>query len=347
MRAIHALAFVLLFTAIPTVAQPPTNRNCRDDRGTDRCAEAQQQRMRELYGVRSIEEHRAAGDQVWRVFYVDGYGGDLILIAFVRAPRRDPTLWVHYPRREGEPRPEPLQVPVTQASWDEVVERSVSFDRSFAQRPGETGLCLHSWVYTIESVGRSRGRLPAEVRRKTEDACENGPGSAYARELERIALSLIPHCAALDRRQHRNPSSMLAACRILHGDRLAAAEVLNRASGFRSIGGPEDRHRLIGLFAHETRIDWNGEEYRGSWSGAADFWVAHLDQQSGAANFYFQSVEAESADRVRLTGMLSRSVDGPQGRGNSSQQARVGQIWVRDFNGHFSIATATVGPWES
>lgn len=83
-----AFAALLLLATMQGEAQPRPDPNCRDDRGTDRCAETEQRRMRELYGVRSIEEHQAAGDQVRRIFYVDGYGRDLILIAFVRTSGR-------------------------------------------------------------------------------------------------------------------------------------------------------------------------------------------------------------------------------------------------------------------
>lgn len=337
----------LLLLAGPAAAQLRPNQSCRDDNGLDRCADEQQRRARALFGVRSIEEHQAAGDQVRRVFYVDGYGRDLILIAFVRAPGRDPTLWVHFRPMEGQPRAEPMQAPVTQAAWDEVVNRSENFDRSYAPRPGDTDPCVHAWVFTIESVGRRRGRLPAEVRRKTESACENGPGSAYAREVQRIALSLMPHCAALDPRNHRNPASMLDACRILHGDRLAAAEVLNRAEAFQSVSGPRDEPRLAAVFGHEPRIDWNGNRYQGSGGGAATFWAGRLAQASGWTNFYFHSVDAESADRARLTGVLRRSADTPRGRSTGSETARVELVWVRDFNGDMQVESATVGPWQA
>ena len=102
------LATAALLLVAAADAQAPETAGCADDRGVDRCAEAQQRRMRDLYGVRSIDKHQAAGDQVRRIFYVDGYGRDLILISLVRAPGHDPMLWVHYPG-EGGQRPAPQQ----------------------------------------------------------------------------------------------------------------------------------------------------------------------------------------------------------------------------------------------
>jgi hypothetical protein len=347
-----AIAFaVFLWFPAPLWAQASPQPDCRDDDGTDRCAAAEQRRMRDSFGVRSIEEHRDAGDQVWRVFYVDGYGRDLILISFVRAAGRDPMAWVHYPRRDGEPRTEPLQAPVPQAVWDEVGRRSENFDRSFALFPGEDpalrSICLHGWVYVMESAERRRGRSPAPIRRKTESACEDGPGGVFATELQRLTLPLFPHCAALDPEQHRSPATMLAACRLLHGDRLAAAEVLNLAGGFRSLGGSEDAHRLAGRFASETEIDWNGEHYRGAGHRAPAFWIARLERTDSVANFYFERVEAQDANNAVLTGTISRSVDTPQGRSAGHQRARVRQEWMRDFNGDMQIARAMIGPWEA
>ncbi|WP_431851805.1 hypothetical protein [Allosphingosinicella sp.] len=255
-RGLAIVVLAALAVAAPSAAaaaQRSTDPSCSDDRGVDRCSEEQQRRTRQLFGVRSIEEHGAAGDDVRRVFYVDGYGRDIVMIAFVRAPGRDPTAWIYHPEREGEARPEPFQAPVSQEAWKEVVEGSANFHRSFVgQRPaptanseeGEIVVCLHSWVYTIEAVDRPQLNSPPQIRRKTEDACEDGPGEAFAQQLDRIARSMFPHCAALDVEQYGNEAMALAACRILRGDRLAAAEVLNGAQAIADGGAPGRRPDL-------------------------------------------------------------------------------------------------------
>jgi len=351
---ILAAALAGLLLGAPSVAQQAErDRNCRDDRGVDRCSDEQQRRTRTLYGVRSIEEHGAAGDQVRRIFYVDGYGRDLVMIAFARTAGRDPALWVHYPQREGERRrPEPVQAAVPQSAWDEALRRSEHFDRRFAPLAAGASdafsICMHSWVYTIEASDPPERGQPMEIRRKTEDACEDGPGGVYALELQRIALELIPHCAALDPEQHRNAASILDACRLLHGDRLAAAEVLNRAHPFRQLGGAGDAQRIAGRFAHETRIDWAGTPYRGPGHRAGEFWAGRLVRADGApTNMYFERLEGESGSRVRLTGLLSRSVDTPRGVATGHETATIEQIWVRDVNGEMQVEQATIGPWRT
>ena len=286
-----AVLLSILATASSATAQNERDSNCRDDRGVDRCSEEQQRRVRTLYGVRSIEEHQAAGDEVRRVFYVDGYGNDLVMIAFVRAPGRDPAVWIHHPQREGEPRSEPIQAAVPQAVWNDVIERSAVFHRSFIPQPRQRRtssdeeetvvVCLHSWVYTIEAVDRPEFDAQPQIRRKTEDACEDGPGEAFVQQLGNIARSLFPHCAALDVEQYRNAAVALAACRILRGDRLAAAEVLNSAGAFINIEGPGDARLVSGLFDPSATLSWNGEQYRGNGFNAGEFWAARVGAQQG------------------------------------------------------------------
>lgn len=340
-----------LAAAQPAPAPAPAG-DCRDDRGTDRCAPEQQARMRALYGVLSIEAHRDAGDRVRRVFYVNGYGRDLVMIAFLRAPGRDPTLSVHFPQPEGAPRPEPLTVPVSQALWDEVDEAAANFEREIVPLdpppgPGEEEairLCLHAWVYTIEAVDRA-GPGPARIRRKTEDACQDGPAEVLAARVARIALPLFPHCAALDLSQYRNRASALAACSLLHGDRIAAAEALNLAQAFEQIGRPEDAARLAGLFADTVAIDWGGEGWRGRGIEAAPLWVERTRPVRGWTNIYFERAQGLDADRVRLTGLLSRTIDTPAGAATGFESAPVEMIWARR-DGELKVERAAIGRWE-
>lgn len=270
-----------------------------------------------------------------------------MLIAFVRSPGRGPAVWVRYPRHEGQARPEPMQAPVPQAVWDEVVQRSDGFDRSFAPRADADSegplICGHAWTYTIEAASRPMGYEPARIRRKTEGACERGPGTRFARDVERLALPLFPHCAALDPDLFRNPASMLDACRLLHGDRLAAAEVLNLAHVFNRVSTREEAGLMRSRFDRRATIDWNGVRNSGDGSALA-FWIERI-WAARRPSFFVQSVDGETADRVRLVAMLSRTVEGSEADPRY-ERARVLQIWVRDATGEMKVGSATVGPWE-
>ena len=350
---IRRLAAALLFVvpAPPAAAAQSgeaVNPACTDDSGTNRCAEAEQRRMRGSYGVPSIDEHRARGEEVRRVFYVDGYGRDVVLIAFLRAPGRDPELMVHWPARDGGPGREPMRAAVPQPVWDETVRRAAFFDRRFVPLESpDAAICLHSPVHVVEAAEPDRFRgHELKVRRATEDACGGGPATLYAAEVQRLALGLLPPCAALDPDQHRNPAAMLSACYRLHGDRLAAAEVANRAEPFSEAAGPGGETRIAGLFGHRTQIDWAGERYSGPGYRAGAFWSGKLTRaQEGNTRLSIERVEGLTAHRVRLTGSMSRPTDTPQGAATGIETATVEQIWVRDVNGVMAVEQATVGPW--
>jgi hypothetical protein len=331
----------------PRPAIPPPG-DCRDDRGVDRCKVEQQRRVRDLFGVKPIEAHRNSGDQIRRAFYVDGYGRDVVAITFIRPKGSDPALWVHFPSEANGKRSEPLRAAVPLDVWEGVLRRSDLFDRQLASPPtarsrsgsDEILLCLHSWVYTVEATDPAQGEYrPATLRRKTEDACDDGPAEAYAAELTIAAVPLLPHCARLDRARHRNEAAQLSACRLLRGDRLAAAEVMNRLDELRNIEGPEDLALARGLFSDEAQIDWAGELYN-SRGGAAAVWAKKL-AEGGRTNLYYEAFEGESAERVRFVGLFSRAAEGE----DKYRQARVEQIWTRE-DGDFRIERVTVGAFE-
>jgi hypothetical protein len=334
----------LLLLAIS--AQTAPDRNCTDGRGVDRCAEAQQGRSRALLGVRTIEAHRDAGDQVRRVSYVDGNGYDVIVIAFVRAPGRDPAVFVHFPRHDGRPAPEPIQAAVPYEVWTEMLTRSAHFDRSFVPLPagqGEPDICLHPWIYTVESTDPARANLrPAALRRKTENACADGPAEAFAMDAQRLALPLFPYCARLDPQRFPNPATRLGACRLLRGDRMAAAEVLNRLGAFHARES-QDVVNLAGIFTRDARIEWHGRPSPGR-GGAAAFWLSGVAEAS-RANFFYEVVEGLAADRVRVTGALWRYTGGENGVPAIHYAAPVEQIWVFGPAQQFEIVSATIGPW--
>lgn len=329
----------------PPAKTPPPAADCADDDLVDRCSPEQQRRVRELFGVPPIEAHRDAGDQVRRAFYVDGYGNDLLAIVFVRAKGRDPVLQVHFPRGSDGTRAEPLQAPVPNAVWEDVIRRSSHFDEQLKRLPeapsasGEITLCIHSWVFTVEATDPAEGEYrPATLRRKTEDACDDGLVEAYATELQRAAVPLLAPCARLDPRQHRNEATLLSACRLLRGDRLAAAEVMNLLDRFGAVERAEDSAQLQGLFAHDARIDWAGESFA-SPGGAAELWARKMSE-GGPTRLYWDYVEGETADRVRLVGLLSRSLEN-----DGYSRARVEQVWEREGRS-FQIERATVGAFE-
>ncbi|HEX8572945.1 MAG TPA: hypothetical protein VF759_09350 [Allosphingosinicella sp.] len=341
-----ATAAIAILAFAPAPEGPRPAPDCRDDRGVDRCAAGQQRRVRELYRLKSIEEHQAAGDQVRRVFYVDGYGRDLIAIAFVRSPGQDPAAWVHFP---AAPRPAPappMQSLAPKAVWEEMLDRSWLFDRRLvAEKPEGPVICMHAWVYTIEATdpaGPAGYEKSEPPRRKTGDACSDELAQDYGDEVAKAALPLFPACAALDPEQHCNAASQLAACAILRGDRMAAAEVLNRAGAFRRAREAGESVLLRGLFASRATVDWNGSVGRDALR-LHDFWLARLEE-AGRPAFYVESVEGLSSQRVRLIGTLTRTEERPAGE--RTLTARVEQIWHFTPAREYQVESVKVGPFE-
>lgn len=94
---IFLVSIAMLVSTPEAAGQSRVAPECSDDNGVDRCSAEQHRRVLDLFGLNPIEEHVRAGDQVRRAFYVDGYGGDLLALSFVRAPGRDPRFTSTFP----------------------------------------------------------------------------------------------------------------------------------------------------------------------------------------------------------------------------------------------------------
>lgn len=303
--------------------------------------------------MQPIEAHRDAGDQVRRAFYVDGYGRDVVAIAFVRSPGRDPEVRIHFVREEAAPDLAPIVAPVPADVWDLLIERSEHFDRALVPLPqppaaNEIVICMHSWVFTVEAADPAMYEgEPATIRRRTEDACENGLTEAYAAEIYRAALPLFPYCARLDARQYRTPANQLASCGVLTGDRSAAAMVMNAVDPLRRARGPDDLAEIAVLFDHRSRVTWNGEPNpTGGLDDAARYFLTRL-AESRADYVYVERVDGERSDRVRLLGGLVRRAEQEEEDGDLVQRATVEMVWEEEHDDHFLIREARIGPFET
>ncbi len=342
MALLHLMMAMLLAAAPPTPADryPPPG-DCRDDRGVDRCDEVQQAKVRDLFGLGSIEDHWRAGDQVRRAFYVDGYGRDVVAITFIRPRGRDPYLSVDFPLPNGGDRPAPLTSPLSERDWLAILEASGHFHRALAPLPqrssDEVVICLHSWVYTVEAADPIRDERKA-IRRRTEDACDRGLAQAFATYMSERAVALLPHCDLLDRRRFRNEETLLSTCVKLKGDRLTAAKVMNIADPIEGASRNSNVALLRPLFHTTALIAWEGERHSGK--DAAQFWTARYSEH-GHVNMYVEEVVGEAQHRVRLRGSLVR-----YRAENSYESASLEQVWERTGEGPFQIREAIVGSFR-
>lgn len=291
--------------------------DCFDDNLTDRCSEAEQVRVRELLGVASAEAELAAGVEMYRAFYVDGYGNDLPAVTFERRPGAPPSVVVNGFRGRR------LSGVVSAEVWNQVRRDARYVDRQLTPRPiaeegGDVRICLHSWVVTVEVAGPSSSDAPIPpLRRKTQDTCEEGLAAQYAFGLATAALEALHPCGELDPKQYRNDLMRLASCLGLEGDQLAVIEYLNGRDQQANVI-PEDQSadvwgRWLG-FSNTRSIDWNGTH------------VIETPARPGVPRI---SVASFLAERSAELGEMWLGVE--HIRGDSSTQISVeGDIWISD-----------------
>lgn len=339
-----SLALALLLLAAPAAAQRWPDDRCVDDPNLAPCAQSRADGLAETYGVRRIEAHRDAGDEVLRIFYIKD--GDRALLSFVRAPGRDPMVFVHFPRAGGSPTQAPMQAPVPPAAWNEAFYRAARADRSFvlvSPDPDVQTICLHPWTYVFEASEPADPAYdrPARVRRHSTTSCDDAPLFFFAADLQRLVLPLFPACDALDGDDFGNAVQRLGQCRRLSGDRLAAARVMNLATAFERMRQSDDPRALDDLFGFGAEIDWNGRRHAATDRAPAAFWQVRIAEDN-VNGFRVEAAEGLSPARVRLTGYLYRNQPGTND--GTRSHARFEQIWTRTASG-IRVTSVTVGAW--
>lgn len=348
-QMLAALALALFCTAAGAQQPGPLQAvapECSDDRGTDRCSAEQHRRVLALFGLEPIETHLAAGGQVRRVFYVDGYGRDVAAITFERRPERDPMMSVHFPRSEGAaPRP-PMEAQVPEPLFREIMAASEGFERDLAPLPrgSSDAICMHSWVYTVEAADPPRGYERARTLRKTQDACGVSMAARFAHSVYTRAVPLLPHCALLDEDIYRNALTLLQSCSLLTGDRSAAAGAMNAAVPLRWSSEPDDTARVKRLFATRGTIDWNGERVSGLQGAAGTIWVDRVSTVRGT-DLAIERMHGLASDRVRLEGRLVRRSQNAADE-TVYHEAPVTMNWVFAGTQQWEIESATVGAFS-
>lgn len=293
------------------------NPDCFDDNLTNRCAEPEQARVRALLEIASAEAELEAGVEMYRVFFVDGYGNDMPAVTLERRPGASPRVVVN--GSEGRR----LSGAVSTEVWTQIRAGARYVDRELASRtpagPDDTvQMCLHSWVVTVEIAEPSPhdSSIPG-LRRKTQDACEDGLAVQYAFGLAKAAIEALHPCNELDPNQHRNDVARLSSCLGLEGDQLAAIEFLNgRERGANRIPADQtaDAWGLWLGFSNTRNIDWNGVR------------VVETPARPGVLRI---SVASFLAERSAELGEMWLGVENL--RGDSSTQISVGgEIWISD-----------------
>lgn len=329
-----------LIATLALSAAKPTTDPCRDDDGKNRCLPAEQEKMRTLYRVAPIETY--ANAQVRRLFFVDGYGNDIVALEFVRAAGSGPMVRVHFRHIDGLADLKPLEEELTLSQWNDVLALSRDFEKSFAgpAKASENGkgkgsdeamtICLHSSVYWGEAIDPG-----AKKRSVVDDACNDPPIETFAWQAAKMAVAAFPHCDLLDRSLARNDASLLANCSGLAGDRLAAARVFNEAKGFRFLDDKQGG-KLAELAGYQIKLDLQGAAYAGKEAeGAWDKIFA-----DGNTYYYWDEARGIDSETVQVVGGIIRR--GKAEDGSDDQRADVSMTWEED-GGQFEIESITAG----
>lgn len=318
---------LVVFAAVAALGaqEPAVSPDCRDDNGVNRCDGERQSQMQASLGVASIEDEAASGAEVYRAFFVDGYGRDMPAVAFERRAGASPVVTIYGGNGER------MSAPVSTAAWNRVKREARFADRQL-QPTGQVGdersLCFHSWMSTVEMANSTGSREP--VRRRTEDACNRGLTIDYAYALAEIAVEAIPPCDALDQEKQRNHVTTLATCLGLKGDRLAAVELRNQRG---EIGPGWRRDQTdAGLWRASLgtngspRLNWAGTEVvtdRGGNNRVAEFIVARIAERPGM-RFHQTGFEGVNRQRGAVTGLIEYDVE------DVRYAAPYTQTWVWD-----------------
>ena len=304
-RSLLATALLLVLFGGPAVAQqegrPSADdvfaRGCGDDRGTDRCADTVQKEMRDRYGIAAAHELVAGGVTFRRAMLVDGYGGDVVAITAHRSPGHAPQIEVRVPTGKGDISA-PLQAVLDGEAWDRILADSAHFDRDLVPlKDQQPAICLHAWFAVTEAGDSARlvqnilGEQTAapRVRRDAESACGNGMGVTFAFRLADIAYAALKECHPIDRASVRNVPMLLATCKRLRGDRLAAGEALATLSKMQRARGQMTRQESDWLLSSDSK-----NLQPALWS---------LLQEASA--IYFESPEATDVDHVIVRGKVA------------------------------------------
>lgn len=291
--------------------------DCFDDNLTNRCSEAEQAGVRALLGVPTAEAELEAGVEMYRAFFVDGYGRNRPAVTFERRPGGSPRVVVN---GFGGRR---LEGAVSTEVWTRVRTDARYVDRELAPagpaaEDGSFMMCLHSWVVTVEVAEPSPPDTSSSgVRRKTEDACGDGLAIPYAFGLAKAAIEALHPCDDLDPKQYRNDVERLAGCLGLEGDQLAVVEFLN--------GRERLMHRIAADQSKEAWDRWLGFSNTRSvvWDGVT---VVETPGRPGVPRI---SVPAFLAERSAELGEMWLGVE--HLRGDSSTRISVsGEIRISD-----------------
>lgn len=276
-------------------------------------------------GVKTIEAEAADGVEVYRVRFIDGYGRDLPVVAFVRRPGESPSVEVSASAEQK------LVSPVSDEVWRKVRSESRYVDRELVPLKGaEEGICLHSWVAGVE-MANTQVDIPngGRVRKIGQSTCNGGMAIDYGFKLVSWARSALPPCDMVEADKAGGDIGALTECLRFKGDRAAAASLYNaRHPGIpltSSERGDAAQWRAVLGVNGPARLSWDGQEAVTDQQGTnavAEFLVGRVISDPGLT-FESQSYRGLTGRRGEISGVV---------RTGDNRTANYLQTWVWDPN---------------
>ncbi|NNC47420.1 MAG: hypothetical protein HKO13_03190 [Sphingomonas sp.] len=167
----------MLLTAIAAfLMDDPFSNPCQDDRGRDRCSAEMQAATLEVFSAQPLSTYNEQRTAVRRVFYVNGYGSDIMALEFFRPEGARPFVKVSAPTT-SDGKQTSIEAPISDEDWAKLVSQSERLEWLITKPPASANpakadgqddivLCLHSWVYWAEATG------DGERRSTVNDACQ-------------------------------------------------------------------------------------------------------------------------------------------------------------------------------
>ena len=341
-----AFIALLVVAAEPVVAQSVDP--CEDESRLTECYTLHQEEILAPFGLQSAEAHLAAGEEMYRAMFRDGYGRLMVAVAAARRPGSSPVLELYLPdASEGGAGAPAFSTPLQASDWTHVRDSAGLFDRILQPAPpppappgeGQITVCAHSWLFVVESTNPHPDGREARLRRRAESACDDGVTGQYAMSLAALAVRVLPPCSAIIASRLPSDPHKLGVCGRFDGDRLAAAEVFPL---FEELGGAhsvEGAATIGGLFDRDSTIDWAGQTIAPGTAGG-DAWLDASARAGG--HFVYLGATGDNRRQVRLRAVLRRWEPAPNGEG-VWMHAPAEFLWKRRDSGQWVIDQVTVG----
>lgn len=316
-------------------------------------------------GMVPIEQEAATGAVVYRAFYRNGYGRDLLGVSFEMRPDAPPMVSVY--GFEGKR----ISAPVSREAWDRVVDESWIVGRELVPLPEDvqTGdevvytLCTDGWTTTVElantyEYGRKRLSEPYRRRQNACDTIGPEPVVRFGFILAGLAVEAFPACAELDLDGYYNNIVRLSDCLYLSGNTLAAASLMNQKGeppSFSYGHTPTEAEWAEWLSTdNRSRLEWNGQTYQESNTyrfGQAE--APRLSQvmvEFGATlpdlTIYQAEIGARDDEQGWIKGQVAYREEGTSGGERRYMVADYVQQWSRLPGGLWHLDDWTVGPFR-